>query len=197
MDIAAYIAIAGVLVCAVALVALHVVPSGKSPVGDALSAYGATRYRPLYVAQAVAFGIGEIALGIAFLPIDGAVLATVLLLLLGLTRLGLAFLRVDDPDAAGTGPGVLHIALTVLGFAAATISAFVIGTVYAATGEGGLGFSDASNWLGWIIGAGSILALVLAATPALRRGFGLPERLVTLAILVWSLVVGIGTITVL
>lgn len=47
MDIAGYVAIAGVLVSAVALVALHIVPSGKSPVGDALSAYGATRYRPL------------------------------------------------------------------------------------------------------------------------------------------------------
>lgn len=92
---------------------------------------------------------------------------------------------------------MLHIVLTVLGFAAATVSAFVIGTVYAAVGEGGYGFSDASNWLGWIMGAGSILSLVFATTSALRRGFGLPERLVTLAIVVWSLIVAIGAITVL
>jgi hypothetical protein len=196
MNVAAIIALIGVIVTAVSLLILHIVPSGRSPVGDAISAYGSTRYRGLYLVQALAFGIAELALAVGFLPVDGAIGAVILLALLGITRLVLAFIHVDEPDGQHTGSGRIHIVLTVLGFVSATISAFIVAVVFGNV-DGGIGFSDASGWLAWIMAAGSILSLVLAAVPSLRRGFGLPERLVTLAILVWTLIMSIGLITVL
>ena len=50
---------------AVALIMLHLLPTGYNPVRDAVSDYGVGRYRGWFWLQAVAGGVGCLALGIA------------------------------------------------------------------------------------------------------------------------------------
>ena len=53
------------LVQAGALITLHLLPTGYSPVRDAVSDYGVGRYRGWFWLQAVAGGVGCLTLGIA------------------------------------------------------------------------------------------------------------------------------------
>ncbi len=48
-----------------ALIILHLLPTGHNPVRDAVSDYGVGRYRGWFWLQAVAGGVGCLALGIA------------------------------------------------------------------------------------------------------------------------------------
>jgi len=94
---------------AVALITLHVLPTGYNPVRDAVSDYGVGRYRGWFWLQAVAGGLGCLALGIAlaqlhpFTPTQVAVA----LIVTAAARLLIPFFATDQGGAGSrrcTGP---------------------------------------------------------------------------------------------
>jgi hypothetical protein len=65
MEAFSIVAALATAVQAVALIVLHLLPTGYNPVRDAVSDYGVGPYRGWFWLQAVAGGVGCLALGIA------------------------------------------------------------------------------------------------------------------------------------
>jgi hypothetical protein len=177
----------------VALLVLHVVPTGYDPVRDAVSDYGIGPYRGWFWLQAVAGGLACLALGIAlarlhpFTP-TGVVVA---LIVTAVARFLIPFFATDQGESRfQTLHGSIHMVLAVLAFG---------GLIWAATGLWGT-LKHYPAWHGaeafltivpWVM-LGSVIAVVLAIRgPRLHPFFGAFERLFYLSSLTWLLVVSI------
>ena len=113
-------------VCLVALVTvvaslgyLHVAPTGLSPVRNAVSQYGITRFRAGYRVATIAFGVGGIALAVgidrAVAP-SGRSLVVVLLLIFAVARLAISWFPMDAPGTPPTQTGRRHGLLAIAAF---------------------------------------------------------------------------------
>ena len=176
-----------------ALVVLHLLPTGYNPVRDAVSDYGVGPYRGWFWLQAVAGGVGCLALGIAlaqlhpFTPTPGGRGAD-------RDRRVPAVHPVLRHRPGGsrfqTRHGIIHMILAVIAFG---------GLVWAATGlwstlrhyPAWQGAEGALTIIPWIM-LGSVIAVVLAiARPRLKPFFGVFERLFYLSSIPWVLIVAI------
>lgn len=101
-----------------ALVALHVLPTGLSPVRNAVSQYGIGSYRTAYRVQTIAYaaaGVGA-ALGIATLP--GSVgIVVALCVIFAAARAVISWFPMDDPGSPPTQTGRRHGLLAIAAFA--------------------------------------------------------------------------------
>ena len=178
---------------AVALITLHLLPTGYNPVRDAVSDYGVGRYRGWFWLQAVAGGVGCLALGIAlaqlhpFTPTQ----VVVALIVTAAARFLIPFFATDQHGSRfQTLHGIIHMILAVIAFG---------GLVWAATGLWSTlrhypawnGAEGALTIIPWIM-LGSVIAVVLAiAGPRLKPFFGVFERLFYLSSIPWVLIVAI------
>ena len=178
---------------AVALIMLHLLPTGYNPVRDAVSDYGVGPYRGWFWLQAVAGGVGCLALAIALAqlhPFTPTQVAVALIVTAG-ARLLIPFFATDqDGSRFQTLHGTIHMILAVIAFG---------GMVWAATGL----WSTLSHYPAWRgaegaltiiprIMLGSVIAVVLAIVgPRLKPFFGVFERLFYLSSITWVLIVAI------
>ena len=178
---------------AVALIMLHLLPTGYNPVRDAVSDYGVGPYRGWFWLQAAAGGVGCLALGIAlaqlhpFTPDPGGGGAD----RDRRARFLLPFFATDQKGSRfQTLHGTIHMILAVIAFG---------GLVWAATGLWSTlrhypawnGAESALTIIPWIM-LGSVIAVVLAiAGPRLKPFFGVFERLFYLSSITWMLIVAI------
>jgi Protein of unknown function (DUF998) len=178
---------------AVALIVLHLLPTGYNPVRDAVSDYGVGRYRGWFWLQAVAGGVGCVALGIALAqlhPITPTQIV-VALIVTGVARFLIPFFATDQGESRfQTLHGTVHMILAVVAFG---------GLVWAATGLWSTlrhyprwqGAEGALTIIPWIM-LGSVIAVVVAIVgPRLKPFFGLFERLFYVSSITWVLIVAI------
>ena len=171
------IAIAGTASSLMALVILHLLPTGLSPVTNPVSQYGITSYRFGYRVQTVAMGIAAIAaaIGVSELGIGGGSIVVGLLAIFGGARLAISWFPMDAPDSARTESGRQHGLLALAAFGGATLSALRLGTDLSRSNVWG----PASRP---IVGLGIAMLVALISMGAARRGesmrhyFGLVER---------------------
>jgi hypothetical protein len=186
------IAILGALVCLAALVRLHLLPTGHSPVSDAVSDYGAGPYRRWYQAAAIAIACSGAAAAVGLLISlrPPPIVVAALLLLFSVARVLICFFPTDLEGRPRTPTGRVHMILAVVGFACvATAGPMIGGAVqhdprWAAAG--GL-----LSVLGWVLVVTVLLLLAALWLRPLRRVFGGAERLYYVAMLIWFLVVGV------
>lgn len=180
---------------AVALIMLHLLPTGYNPVRYAVSDYGVGRYRGWFWLQAVAGGVGCLALGIALAqlhPFTPTQVVVVALIVTAGARFLLPFFATDQPGSRfRTLHGTIHMILAVIAFG---------GLVWAATGlwstlrhyPAWQGAEGALTIIPWIM-LGSVIAVVLAiAGPRLKPFFGVFERRFYLSSITWVLIVAIN-----
>ncbi|UDF14115.1 DUF998 domain-containing protein [Antiquaquibacter oligotrophicus] len=183
----------GALAVAGFLAALHVLPTGLSPIRNPVSQYALTRYGRLYRGATLAAGFtGVVAAGLLLLRYSGvaAMVTTVLLLVFAVARLLIGFFPMDAPAAPRTRTGRTHNFLAFAAFGAVTAAAFVAGGAFHDNGEPTL--ATLSTAAGVVMAVGTVGMLVTARS---KRGFGLAERFIYLGFIAWFLVVGISAAT--
>ena len=124
------VALVGLLATVASLVYLHLVPSGLSPLHNAVSQYGISAYRGGYRATTISFGVAGAALAVGVAAVDpgtrmGAVVA--LLVVFAIARLVISWAPMDVPGSRVTRTGMLHWLLAVAAFGSLTAAAFNLG----------------------------------------------------------------------
>lgn len=176
----------GVAAAVAALVTLHVLPTGLSPVRDAVSAYGISRHRRLYRVQTVATAVAAASLAAALLvaPLGAVTPAVITLIVLAAARTPIGWVPMDADGSPQTAVGRRHNLLAYAAFAAASVGGFMTGIAFA--GVDGLGSAaTAVTVLGWVMTGASVLTVAAAVVPAMRRLFGLFERIIYLGMFTW------------
>lgn|SRR5487761_2736649 len=165
-----------------ALVSLHVLPSGLSPLRDAVSQYGISRLHLGYRIATIMLGLAGIftSIGVAD-GLAGSTSAVVApLVIFGLARLVISWYPMDEPGAPPTSIGRAHGLIAIVTFISATIAAIRLGFDLSSSGE----------WHGalrWIQASGGVMFAALIGmafgrrAPEIARYFGLLERLFYLA----------------
>ena len=165
-----------------AVVRLHLVPAGLSPVRNAVSDYGTTDQHLLYRVQVVAFGAAALLLMAALADDDGIRRSgLVWLAIYGGARIAIAWFMIDRDLTAPTTEGRVHALLAALAFTAIAVAATTVG------GDLGSGL----HALGWVVAGTAIATAVFRVVPPLVPWFGLVERLLYLATVVWIAAVAI------
>ena len=186
------VALAGLAVTIASMVWLHLVPTGLSPLRNAVSQYGISVHRAGYRVATIAFGAAGAALAAGALEgpaFPGCRLVAGLLALFALARLLVSWAPMDEPGAPRTTSGSLHWVLAVAAFGAITAAAVRAGRGLPAQWATGAVWSQA---LGWVMLAG------LLGQPLARPGgplggyFGAAERLFYLGAIAWSVLAAVG-----
>jgi hypothetical protein len=177
-----------------ALVVLHVLPTGYKPVRDAVSDYGVGPFRGWFWLQAVSGGLACLLLAIALAQLHpfSPTQAIVALIVTAVARLLIPFFATDQGgNRFQTTHGIVHMVLAVLAFG---------GLVWAATGlwstlkhyPAWRGTESLLTIVPWVM-LGCVIAVVLAIRgPNLKPFFGLFERLFYLSSFVWFFTVAIN-----
>lgn len=167
------------------LVVLHVSPTGYSPVHDAVSNYGVGRYAWGYRTQVVTIGAaaGLEALAFARDATAGAA-GIVWLLVYAVSRVAIAWAPTDLPGAERTRTGRVHALLAVVAFTTIAVATSTIPndlqgeTLWAS-------WADLLNTLGTLVVMTAIATAAAALLAPLRSVFGVVERSLYAASLVW------------
>jgi hypothetical protein len=116
--------VAGLAVGLAALVTLHVLPTGLSPLHNAVSQYGITSYRTGYRVQTIAYAVAGLgaALGVTTLP-GSAGLLVALCAVFAASRAAISWFPMDPPGGERTTTGRRHGLLAIAAFAAAAAAA--------------------------------------------------------------------------
>ena len=118
--VAGGVALVGVAIAIASLVYLYLAPTGMSPIHDAVSQYGISKYRAGYRAAtmslgiagaALAFGVGDVVRGS-----KGANVAVALLVVFALGRLVISWFPMDEPGSARTSAGQAHGLIAIVTF---------------------------------------------------------------------------------
>jgi hypothetical membrane protein len=187
------VTIVAIAVQAIALIALHVLPTGYDPKIDAVSDYGIGEYRGWFWTQALAGGVGCFALAVALgdakpsMPTE----AIVLLVVAGLARLLIPVFPTDQNGSRfQTAAGTIHMILAIVIFAAIIVAASKLGS----TLEHRPAWQGVKGWLTalpWVMIGGAVGTLVALRGPRLKRIVGLFERLFYVASIAWFFIVAI------
>jgi hypothetical protein len=180
------LALAGVLTTVATLAALHLVPTGLSPLRDPVSAYGISRHGALYRAQTLGTAVAAAALAVA-LPAAGitsSVPAVVALVVLALARGVISWVPMDAEGASRTSTGRRHDWLAYAAFAAASVGGFMVAIAFASTGVLDPAAAGASI-LGWVMTIAGAVTILASFVATLRPIFGLAERVIYLGMLTW------------
>jgi hypothetical protein len=164
------------------LVRLHLLPTGLSPVRDAVSDYGTTRYHGHYRAMVIALGVGAILLagGLASETDAGSL---VWLWVYGAGRIAIAAFMTDRDPPPSTTEGRVHWLLAGVAFTAIALAA---SNVHWAGAPGVL------RPLGYAVAASAAGTLVARVVAPLRPVFGLVERLLYLTSIAWLLIAALA-----
>mgnify|MGYP003440962312 FL=1 len=178
---------------AAALIALHILPTGLSPLRDPVSQYALTTYSAGYriatIAAAVA-GASAAAIIATTLTGTAATVAVILLAVFALTRLVIGFFPMDAPGTPVTATGRLHNLLAFGAFGSVTAAAFVVAGAIHDAGDPGL--AGASAWLGVVMAVGAVALFVTARVERAKRWFGAAERLIYVGFILWFAAIGVA-----
>jgi hypothetical protein len=174
------------------LIALHLLPTGLSPLRNAVSQYGITRFRAGYRLQTMSMGVAAIAaaIGIREVGSAGGTLIVALLVVCGAARLAISWFPMDPPDSERTETGRRHGLLAIAAFATTAIAAIRLGEI----------LDRAEVWRrvsGAVTGLGYGMAVALIALGASRRTesfrgyFGLVERAFYAGAIAFFAIVGV------
>jgi hypothetical membrane protein len=186
------VAIVAVGIQAVALITLHVLPTGYNPRRDAVSDYGIGRYRGWFWAQAVAGGVAGLALAIALAETSSIPALVVVMLLISVVARFLIPLFPTDQNGSRfqTLPGTIHMILAIVIFAALIVAASEFGSAV----EHEAAWQGVKSWLGalpWVMTGAAVGCIVALRAPHLHRVYGLIERLFYVSSIAWFLIVSI------
>jgi len=187
-------ALAGVTVSIVSLAALHVLPTGLSPLSNAVSQYGTTRYRWGYRAAAIGQAVAAVAIAIGLPSALHGNLSGVtgLLFAFGVTRVVIGWVPMDVPGSEATQTGRNHGVLAAVGFLSVTFTALRFPDVLG--GGEWVWISSVSRGVGFYMLAVLVAFFALRRSPALGRYFGLMERAFYLGMIAWLAMVGGGLV---
>lgn len=188
------LALIGIAVAVIALIVLHIVPNGLSPLRDPVSAYGISRWSALYRVQTVATAIAALALATALLTagIPSALAAVIALVALALTRAPISWVPMDAAGTPRTATGRRHNLLAFGAFAAASVGGFMTGIALSAAGF--TAAANAATVLGWVMTAASAVTILAGTIAALRPVFGLAERVIYVGMFAWLAVSAVALI---
>jgi hypothetical protein len=180
-----------------AMVVLHVLPTGLSPMRNAVSQYGITRYRLGYRLQTIALAVagGAAAVGLAEAAPGRARALIAIILVFVLARLVISWFPMDEPGGEPTNNGRMHGLVAIVTFVAIALAAGRLGTV-AQQVPGWATLSTVSSVIAWLMVA-SLLAMMVVrrgarVTHSTPKYFGAIERVFYLAIVAWFVLVGVG-----
>lgn len=189
--VAGVVVLFGALATVVALVALHLLPTGLSPLRDPVSQYGITRHRLGYRIATLATGVAGIALAAGVQSaLSDAVTATVLLVVFGAARLLISWFPMDEPGTTVTPTGRRHGLLAVVAFTAVAASSLKLAAALRATGQWSdvVGAIRVTGW--WMVG--TLLATLVARRTSARSYFGLAERAFYVGMLAFLTIGGVA-----
>ena len=164
------------------LVRLHTLPTGLTPVGDAVSDYGTTRFHWHYRAMAVALGAGAILLALALHRRTNAGNLG-WLWAYGASRIAIAAFMTDRDPQRITTEGRVHWLLAAIAF---TSIAFAGANVHWS------GDPSVLRPLGYAVAATAAATLLARMVPPLRPAFGLVERALYATSLAWLLIAALN-----
>jgi hypothetical protein len=180
-----------------AMVVLHVLPTGLSPMRNAVSQYGITRYRLGYRIQTIALAVAgaAAAVGLAQAAPGRARALIALILVFALARLVISWFPMDEPGSEPTNSGRMHGLIAIVTFVAIALAAGRLGTV-AQQVPGWATLSTVSSVFAWLMVA-SIVAMMVTrrgarVTHSTPSYFGAVERVFYLALVAWFVLVGVG-----
>lgn len=169
-------------IATVALLRLHLLPTGMGPVADAVSDYGTTSFHRYYRVMAVALGVGALLLAVG-LARDTNAGSLYWLWVYGVSRIAIAGFMIDRDPPPLTREGRIHLLLAAAAF---TSIAFAASDVRWSGSPGALGP------LGYAVVATAIGTLLTRVIPLLRGIFGVVERLLYVAFVAWLLTAAIS-----
>ena len=182
---AAAVGFAGVAAGVTALIVLHRLPTGLSPVADAVSRYGIGDYRLGYRVQTLAYAsaAAAVAVGLA-VGVHRSGLVVGLCVVFAVSRALISWLPMDAPGAMRTPTGRRHGQLALVAFGAVAIGALRLpATLRRDRVDPGL--ATASAWLGGLMVA-TLFAMALCRPDGLLAGrFGLVERVYYVLTTLW------------
>ena len=193
-EVAGVVGLLGVAGTVAALATLHVLPTGLSPLHNAVSQYGITRYRLGYRIATICTGLAGvfIAAGIQA-DVRGAGVVVVVLVVFGLARLAISWFPMDTPGTPVSASGRRHGLLAIVAFASVGIAALRLSDVLRRTHQ----WTDAS---GSIQVAGWLMLVAIIAMVVVRRGsggsyFGAVERAFYVGMLAFLAIVSVALIS--
>lgn len=186
VDVASAASLAGLGVGITALGVLHALPTGLSPLRNAVSQYGITRYRLGYRVQTLGYAVAGVAAGIALAAIGGVPGAVVALcVVFACARAAISWFPMDTPGGDRTATGRRHGLLAVVAFVAITVAALRLDRASGSL----LGSSTATA--STVLGA--LMLVSLLGMAASRRtsgvGFGAIERAFYVLMTAWLVLV--------
>ncbi len=176
-----------------ALIALHLLPTGYDPIRDAVSDYGIGRFRGWFWTQTVAGGIACLALAIALAKTTPSVpsLVVIMLIVAGAARFLIPLFPTDQGGSRfQTVPGTIHMLLAIVIFAGIIIASSKL----ASTLEHQVAWQSVKGWLNtlpWVMTGAAVGTLLVLRLPRLGRRFGLIERLFYASSIAWFFIVSI------
>jgi hypothetical protein len=193
----AAIAAAAVATAAITLIWVDALRTGRNPVRDAVSDYGAGNYRFFYSVLVCSLGIGAALLLVALAR--GTDVASGCLIWLGVysvARIAIAFFPHDLEGKPVTAVGRVHLALAAAAFTAIAFAAADLAP--ALDDEPGWGAAGLIGGLRWAVVITAVATLVARVVlPVRRAAFGLVERLLYAASIAFLLVVAVEAVLVL
>jgi hypothetical protein len=193
----AALAAVGFAVAAITLVWVDLLRTGRNPLRDAVSDYGAGPYRLFYTVLVCSLGLGALLLLIALargtdVPNGGLIWLGVY----AATRIAIAFFPHDLEGKPVTPTGRVHLALAAAAFAAIAFAAADLAP--ALRDEPGWGAESLIGALRWAVIVTAVATLVARVVLPIRRStFGLVERLLYAASIAFLLVVAVEAVRVL
>ncbi len=179
----------GVSIGVAALVVLHLLPTGLSPLRNPVSQYGITRFKAGYRVQTLAYGLAGAgaAIGIAALPRLSS-LVVLLCCVFAASRAAISWFPMDAPGAERSDTGRHHGQLAMCAFVAVALAAVnlprMVGHDHI---RGEFGATSA------VLAAAMLVCLVVMALGR-RAGatkFGLAERMFYLGVTAWLVMVAV------
>jgi hypothetical protein len=171
-----------VIAAALVLIRLHTLPTGRKAIRDAVSDYGTTRFHVYYRVMVVALGAGAACLALALGRVGGvATGALVWLWIFAGSRILIARFMTARPGHRLTTEARIHLLLAAAAFTSIAFAAPTVSTEL-----------DLAHGLAKLVVVAAVATLVTRAVQPLTIAFGLAERLLYAAFIVWMAVVAIS-----
>ena len=189
MTVAGVIALAALAVVVGSLAYLHLAPTGLSPVHNAVSQYGISRFHSGYRVATIAFAASAVALAVGIeraVGHDGRVAPVLVLLgVFAAARAVISWFPMDEPGTPRTRTGRTHGLLAFAAFCSAAVAADRLGSALAGGGARWHDLSQTSTVLGAVMGVFLVRMWLCRTFPAPAARFGLIERGFYLAAIAW------------
>jgi Protein of unknown function (DUF998) len=195
VELAGAVSLVGTAAAVGSLVYLHLAPTGLSPLRNPVSQYGITPYRAGYRVMTISMGVAGAGIATALSRLDSRFDEVIaLLVVFAACRFAISWVPMDAPGTPRTSTGRIHGLLAIATFGSIAIAAIRLCKqleVNALLDR----LASTSRILGWLMVACFALLFFARLAPDLRRYFGLSERALYAAILVWLVVFGVACAT--